>query len=84
MNGDDTTDIAEVKDLAVASYLFSTGLVKLAGKRRLVNGEVLFQFSPAKVATDLISAYWNLQAPPVQPKQLFSAQRDLKDMIFSG
>lgn len=78
------TDLVELKDIAVAAYLYSTEKLKLVGKRRLPNGEVLFQFSPRKIAEELVNQYWNSEAPPIQPKQLFSAQRDLKDMIFGG
>jgi hypothetical protein len=74
----------EIKDLSIAAYLYSTNKVKLIGKRRLPNGSILFQFSPKELAEELVNLYWNLQAPPIQPKQLFSAQRDLKDMIFGG
>ncbi len=77
-------NLFELKDIAVAAYLYSTNQVKLIGKRRLPNGEVLFQFSPKEVAENLINQYWNSEAPPIQPKKLFSAQRDLKDMIFGG
>lgn len=83
-NGIPQGNIIELKDIAVAAYLYSTNQVKLIGKRRLPNGEVLFQFSPKEVAEDLINQYWNAEAPPIQPKKLFSAQRDLKDMIFGG
>lgn len=74
--------IIEIKDLSLASYLYSTQQVKLVGKRRQSNSEVLFQFSPKDKAEELVNLYWNLQAPPIQPKQLFSALRDLKDMLF--
>ncbi len=83
-NGIPQGNIIELKDIAVAAYLYSTNQVKLIGKRRLSNGEVLFQFSPKDVAESLINSYWNSEAPPIQPKKLFSAQRDLKDMIFGG
>lgn len=80
----DNPSVLEIKDVSVAAYLFSTNKVKLIGKRRLSSGEVLFQFSPKDAADKLIQAYWNLEAPLIQPKQLFSAQRDLKDMIYGG
>jgi len=75
--------IAEVKDLQVASYLYATQLVKIVGKKRLSSGTVLLQFSPKDKVDELISLYWNLQAPPIQPKDLLNAQRDIKDLIFS-
>ena len=75
--------IAEVKDLQVASYLYATQIVKIVGNKRLSNGTVLIQFSPKDKVEKLISLYWNLQAPPIQPKVLLNAQRDVKDLIFS-
>lgn len=83
-NDSSQSNIVELRDIAVAAYLYSTNQVKLVGKRRLANGEVLFQFSPKQIAENLINLYWNLEAPSIQPKRLFSAQRDLKDMIFGG
>ena len=76
-------NIAEVKDLQVASYLYATQLVKIVGKKRLSNGTVLIQFSPKDKVEELTSLYWNLQAPAIQPKELLNAQRDIKDLIFS-
>ena len=77
-------NLLELKDIAVSAFLFSTEQVKLIGKRRLSSGEVLFQFFPKEKAEQLTQDYWNLKAPTIQPKKLFSAQRDLKDMIFGG
>lgn len=76
--------IIEVKDIAVASYLYATNQVQLLGKRRLSNGAILFQFTPKSKAEELIQLYWNLNATAIQPKVLYSAFRDIKDMIFSG
>ncbi|OGH22761.1 MAG: hypothetical protein A3F31_00580 [Candidatus Levybacteria bacterium RIFCSPHIGHO2_12_FULL_38_12] len=81
---DNSDKLLEIKDLSVSAYLYSTSVVTLIGKRRLENGDVLFQFSPKALAEKLVDQYWNLTAPAIQPKQLFNAQRDLKDMIFSG
>jgi len=77
-------DILEIKDLSIASYLYAISQIKLVGKRRLLTGELLFQFSPKNKSEELIKLYWSLKAPPIQPKILFSAQRDLKDMIFGS
>lgn len=74
----------EIKDISVASYLYASKKVEFIGKRRLSSGEVLFQFHPYEAAKWLVEAYWSLQAPLIQPKDLFSAQRDLKDIIYSG
>jgi hypothetical protein len=73
----------ETKDISIVAYLFATGKVTLAGKRKLPSGEIYFSFAPKNLSNDLITQYWNLQAPSIQPKQLFSALRDVKDMIFS-
>jgi len=72
----------EIKDLSLAAYLYSLGDIQLVGKRKSHEGNVYFQFSPKQKAEELISLYWRLQAPPTQPKKLFSALRDLKDMLF--
>lgn len=77
-------NLLEIRDIAVSAFLYSTGLVKLLGKRRLPTGDVLFQFFPREKAEKLAQDYWNLNAPTIQPKKLFSAQRDLKDMIFGS
>jgi len=84
MNGDTSQDTLELKDISLSSYLYSTGEVSFVGKRRVANGEVLFRFSPRRRAEELVNSYWNLQAPSIQPKLLFGALRDLKDMIFGG
>ena len=77
-------DILELKDLSVAAYLYSTNQVRFIGKRRIQSGEVFFQFTPKEIANSLIKRYWNSEAPPIQPKQLFNAVRDLKDIIYGS
>lgn len=84
MERNEKNTFLELKDISVAAYLYSTSLLRFIGKRRLPTGEVLFQFSPKSKAEELINSYWGLSAPSIQPKLLFSAQRDLKDMIFGG
>jgi len=74
--------IIEVKDLSLCSYLYATQQVKIVGKKKLPNGTVILQFSPQTKVEELINLYWNLQAPPIQPKELFNALRDVKDLIF--
>lgn len=84
MDKQNTNNSYEVKDLSVAAFLYSLDTVLFSGKKRLPDGTVVFLFSPCDLANTLISQYWTLKAPPIQPKLLFSAQRDLKDMIFGG
>ncbi|HVZ12284.1 MAG TPA: DUF5659 domain-containing protein [Patescibacteria group bacterium] len=79
-----TIHSSEIKDLSLAAYLYATGQVKLTGTKRLSHNEVIFLFSPDESVQMLLRQYWNLQAPIIQPKQLFSALRDVKDIIFSG
>ena len=74
----------EVRDLSLAAFLYSLDTVAFSGKKRLPDGTVVFLFSPRSLAETLVSQYWTNKAPSIQPKQLFSAQRDLKDMIFGG
>ncbi len=84
MENNGQTSYLEVRDIFLASYLYASNIVSLIGKRRLPTGEVLFQFDPKHKADELVTLYWSLKAPTIQPKLLFSAQRDLKDMIFGG
>jgi hypothetical protein len=84
MDKQNSNNSYEVKDLSVAAFLYSLDTVLFSGKKRLPDGTVVFLFSPYALVNSLISQYWTLKAPHIQPKQLFSAQRDLKDMIFGG
>ena len=76
--------VYETKDLSLAAFLYASGKVKLISTRRLPNREIYFLYSPCEVAESLIQQYWNLQAPPIQPKILLGAIRDIKDLIFAG
>ncbi len=82
--GDINTLCFEIKDLSIASFLYSTREITFLGKRKLSNGDVVFRFAPKDKAEEMVTKYWNLQAPIIQPKVLFSALRDLKDMIFAS
>lgn len=84
MNRIGNSQLSEIKDISLAAYLYATGLVELSGTKRPSRNEVIFLFSPADKVQSLLQQYWNLQAPVIQPKQLFSALRDVKDIIFSG
>lgn len=72
-----------VKDIAVASFLLCCEEVKLVRTERNNKKQVLFYFSPKDEAEKLISSYWSDTAS-VSPRKLFSSQRSLKDLIFSG
>jgi len=77
-------DFIEIKDISILSYLYATGEVNIVGKRKLQNGDVYFQIAPKKTADELILHYWNQTAKPIQPKRLFNALRDMKDLVFGG
>lgn len=77
-----TEDTVSVRDLSIASYLLASGAVSLMGTHKTSNGDVFFQFSPKSQVERLISLYWADNAPAIQPRKLFGAQRDLKDLIF--
>lgn len=83
-NVDNINNAFETKDLPITSYLYASGKVKLISTRKLQNREIYFIFSPRNIAENLVQQYWNLQAPAIQPKVLFSAMRDIKDLIFAG
>lgn len=79
-----THNLLEIKDITIAAYLYASNQTSLVGIKRISDREVIFQFSPKAKAEELIMAYWNMKALIIQPKQLFTALRDLKDIIFSG
>lgn len=71
-----------VKDIAIASFLLTSETVKLVRTARNQK-QVLFYFAPKDEAEKLISSYWSDTAL-ASPRKLFSSQRSLKDLIFSG
>jgi len=73
-----------VKDLNLASYLYSIKEISLVGIDRTNPSEISFRFSPREKVQFLIKNYWLNKAKPIQPRKLFSSQRDLKDLIFKG
>lgn len=70
------------KDLNVCSFLRACPEVRLIKAERSLDGAVYFYFEPKDTAEKLISAYWS-DSTTIHPRKLFSAQRDLKDLIFS-
>lgn len=73
-----------VKDLSLSSFLRASEEVTLVNVERKTDHIVIFHFSPPDKAKELADAYWSDNAPPIQPRKLFSSQRDLKDLIFQG
>ncbi len=71
------------KDLYIASYLLATHAVQFVGVEG-EQGQKYFVFSPQQKAQELADAYWNFKAENIQPKQLFSAFRDIKDALFAS
>jgi hypothetical protein len=84
MDKDNKKKVFETKDIAISSFLCACDGIIFSGKYRLQSGGLIFRFSPKEQAERLEQSYWQLCAPPIQPRKLFSAQRDLKDMIFGG
>ena len=74
---------AVIRDIHIASYLLASERVRLVKTARKEKDIVLFYFGPKEVVDKLISAYWTDTAL-CSPRKLFSAQRSLKDLIFSG
>lgn len=83
MNTQNSTSFS-VKDLYIAAYLRSCDGIRLSKTERDGSGNVYFHFMPLEQSERLVSDYWSESAPFIQPRRLFSALRDLKDMIFSG
>lgn len=72
-----------VKDISIAAFLLASEKVRLIKTERKSSKLVLFYFAPKKIAEKLIDEYWSDTAL-VSPRKVFSAQRSLKDLIFSG
>jgi len=81
---DSNPDTLPVKDLNIASFLMASNEVKLTKVERTAGNIAYFHFQPKEKAENLVAAYWADSAPTLQPRRLFGAQRDLKDLIFSG
>lgn len=77
-------DVFETKDLSLAAFLYASGEVELITTKKTINREIYFLYTPREIAEKLVQKYWNLQAPSIQPKLLFGALRDIKDMIFGS
>lgn len=73
-----------LRDLSLASFLLASELVTLTKVERKSDHIVVFHFSDPEKSKVLVDAYWSDSAPPIQPRKLFGAQRDLKDLIFSS
>lgn len=73
----------QTRDLYLAAYLFATHQVEFLG---VVGdpGQKMFVFSPKQKVMKMVSDYHNFQADLIQPKNLFSALRDVKDALFQG
>jgi hypothetical protein len=77
------TDSFCVRDLSVAAFLYSCDQIRLQKVEKDQQNNVVFHFTPFNEALQLTKAYWNLQAPAIQPKRILSSLRDIKDIIFS-
>lgn len=73
-----------LRDLSLASFLLASEEVTLIKSEKKGNTIVVFHFSPLDRAKELADMYWSDNAPPIQPRKLFGAQRDLKDLIFAS
>ena len=71
----------KIKDLGVAAYIVSNDIRPLSFER--LENTVYFVF-PKDSAERLIASYWSDNEPFIPARQLFAAQRSLKDLIFSG
>lgn len=65
-------DVLELRDLSISAYVYSLKSVHFLGIKKLPSGDCVFRFAPRKEVEELIQQYWNLQAPTIQPKTLFS------------
>ena len=72
-----------IKDLSLASFLLASDGITFIRVERKSDHIVVFHFSPPDKAKELADAYWSDQTT-IQPRKLFGAQRDLKDLIFAN
>lgn len=75
-------NIFRVKNLNLASYLLSTGKVKLIHLDKSDLNEIWFVFGDKPLCEELEKQYWQDSAI-VNPKRLFQAQNELKDQMFN-
>ncbi len=75
-------DIVVIRDTNISAFLLCLEEVRLVKTERN-QGTVLFYFSPKETVERSISAYYSDSATAIQPRKLFGAQRDLKNLIFS-
>lgn len=71
----------KTRDLGVAAYIVSNDIQPLRFERL---GDTVYFFFPKDSAEKLIASYWSDSEPFIPARQLFAAQRSLKDLIFSG
>ena len=76
-------DIVVIRDTNISAFLLCLEKVHLVRTER-DKGIVLFYFSPKKEVEESIAAFWSDTVSAIQPRKLFGAQRDLKNLIFSG
>ena len=71
----------KIRDLGAAAYIVSNNIQPLKFERL---GDTVYFFFPKYSAEKLLASYWSDSEPFVPARQLFAAQRSLKDLIFSG
>lgn len=75
-------NIVVVRDTNISAFLLCLEEVRLVKTER-DKGTVLFYFAPKEKVEEFIATFWSDTAPAIQPRKLFGAQRDLKNLIFS-
>lgn len=70
------------KNLNLASYLLSTGKVRLLSLDKTDPDEIWFAFSDKSLCEELEQDYWQDRALS-NPKRLFQSQNELKDQMFN-
>jgi len=78
-----TIETQPIRDLNIASYLLASGEVTLVKTERKENKLVLFHFTPKNKVELLVDSYYS-DTNPLSARNIFNAQRSLKDLIFSG
>lgn len=80
---DKNIETLPIRDLNIASYLLASGEVVLSKSERKDNNLIFFHFAPKNKAELLVNRYYS-DTNPLSARNIFNAQRSLKDLIFSG
>jgi hypothetical protein len=72
----------QTKSLAIAAYLYSKSEITMDGVNKSDPDNILFIFSPDKIAEQLVDNYYTANGDNGNIKRYVEAEKSLKDLIF--